>query len=229
MIPDWQLPLGVDRGLHDYFRSAEMVHGYDAQMHASPLAAQDLAFCRRHFPVPGPLVDLGCGTGRLCHAFAAAGYACTGIDLSEEMLAKARETPSDVRWLKANIVELSEIAAGTYCYAACLFSTLGMIRGTAPRRAFLANVHRLLAADGVFVLHVHNRKHPALGLRRHWQDEFPMPQAYAGAPLTIKHYTRSEITQDLHAARFRIAAVELVELPGETRTPHGFLLAAAKA
>ena len=58
MIPDWQLPSGVDRGLHDYLRSAEMVRGYDAMMAISPLAALDCAFCERHFPTPGKLLDL---------------------------------------------------------------------------------------------------------------------------------------------------------------------------
>src|SRR4051812_17213395 len=91
-IPDWQLPPGVDRGLWDYLHAGEMVRGYDEQMAASPLARADVAFCEAAFPAPGRLVDLGCGTGRLCTYFAAKGYECVGVDLSEEMLAKARET-----------------------------------------------------------------------------------------------------------------------------------------
>ena len=35
MIPDWQLPPGVDRGLWDYLHSGEMVRGYDGQVAAS--------------------------------------------------------------------------------------------------------------------------------------------------------------------------------------------------
>src|SRR5206468_1554343 len=91
MIPDWQLPPGVDRGLWDYLHAADMVAGYDEAMRASPLAAADVAFCEKAFPTPGRLVDLGCGTGRLCLHFTAKGFECVGVDLSEEMLAKARE------------------------------------------------------------------------------------------------------------------------------------------
>src|SRR6188472_3495074 len=91
MIPDWQLPPGVDRGLWDYLHSGDVVRGYDGQMAASPLARADVAFCERAFPTPGRLVDLGCGTGRLCVHFAAKGCGCVGVDLSDEMLAKARE------------------------------------------------------------------------------------------------------------------------------------------
>src|SRR4051794_19905937 len=107
MIPDWQLPAGVDRGLWDYLHSTEMVSGYDAQMAASPLAAQDIAFCEKHFK-QGSLLDLGCGTGRLCHHFAKKGFACTGVDLSDAMLEQARTMPSNVNWVKANIVELPQ-------------------------------------------------------------------------------------------------------------------------
>lgn len=93
-IPDWQLPPGVDRGLWDYLHSGEMVAGYDAQMAASPLAAADVRFCEVAFPTPGRLIDLGCGTGRLCRHFARKGYECVGVDLSDEMLAKARALAS---------------------------------------------------------------------------------------------------------------------------------------
>src|SRR5580693_7392527 len=92
--PDWQLPAGVDRGLWEYLHAADMVAGYDEQMRASPLATADIAFCEGAFPVPGRLADLGCGTGRLCVHFAAKGYDCVGADLSEEMLAQARDAAS---------------------------------------------------------------------------------------------------------------------------------------
>ena len=65
-IPDWQLPPGVDRGLWDYLHAAEMVASYDDQMQSSALALADVAFCARVFHPPGNLLDLGCGTGRLC-------------------------------------------------------------------------------------------------------------------------------------------------------------------
>ena len=106
MIPDWQLPSGVDRGLHDYLRSAEMVRGYDAMMAISPLAVLDCAFCERHFPTPGKLLDLGCGTGRLGRHFGPKGYDYTGVDLSEEMLAVAesQKATDRERFAKANLV-----------------------------------------------------------------------------------------------------------------------------
>src|SRR5690349_11804396 len=122
-VPDWQLPPGVDRGLWDYLHSGEMVRGYDEQVGASPLARADVAFCEQVFERPGHLIDLGCGTGRLCVHFARKGFDCVGVDLSDEMLAKAKEnaaallspspprgeggkTVGTVSFLSANLVEL---------------------------------------------------------------------------------------------------------------------------
>lgn len=44
---------------------------------------------------PGPVLDMGCGTGTLACKLAQAGWHVTGIDLSETMLAIAREKAHD--------------------------------------------------------------------------------------------------------------------------------------
>ena len=55
-----------------------------------------------------PLLELGVGTGRVAIPLAKAGFAVTGIDISEEMLVKARakldqKTSERVRLVQANI------------------------------------------------------------------------------------------------------------------------------
>jgi len=224
MIPDWQLPRGVDRGLWDYLHAGDMVAGYDEAMRASPLAAADVAFCERAFPTPGKLLDLGCGTGRLCLHFAARGFECVGVDLSDEMLARAKdnlqslENPGRcrVRFVTANITDPVLLEGETFDYAACLFSTLGMVRGAGNRRRVIANAFRLLKPGGRFVLHAHNRFFRGLGwkrvlgqrvktlLGRADAGEITMPQAYAGAPLTLHHLTRAEIIGVLECEGFEV-------------------------
>jgi SAM-dependent methyltransferase len=227
MLPDWQLPPGVDRGLWDYLHAGEMVAGYDEQMRASPLAAADVAFCARQFPSPGRLIDLGCGTGRLCLHFAAKGYDCVGVDLSDEMLARAKDNvqslPIDARYrvrlVIANLTDHGLLDGESFDYAACLFSTLGMIRGAENRARVIANAHRLLRARGRLVVHVHNRFFLGLGrkcvLAEHLQTllgrpsagDITMPQAYAGAPLTLHHFTQGEIVRMLEDAEFAVREV----------------------
>ena len=208
-LPDWQLPPGVDRGLWDYLQASDMVAGYDDQMRASALAMADVAFCDSNFPKPGRLVDLGCGTGRLCAYFAAKGFECVGVDLSEEMLAKARVNAPTATFTKANLVELTEFPNQSFDHAACLFSTLGMVRGPENRAKVLANAFRLLEPGGRFVLHVHNRFFRGLGyfvcwgsssarsLRDASAGDITMPQAYGGSPLTLHHFMRHEAVQML--------------------------------
>lgn len=229
MIPDWQLPPGVDRGLWDYLHSEEMVRAYDEQMAASPLASADIAFCERAFPTPGRLVDLGCGTGRLCHHFASRGYDCVGVDLSDEMLGRARENMGQlpVRYLKASLVDLAELPDASFDYAACLFSTLGMVRGQDNRAKVLANACRLLRPGGRLVLHVHNRWYRGLGLKRlagefvrtlferPYAGDVTMPQSYGGAPLTLHHFMQHEARMMLWEAGF--ATLETLELGPDGR------------
>ena len=206
MIPDWQLPRGVDRGLWDYMHSSEMVANYDAQMAVSPLAQTDIAFCESAFVMPGKLLDLGCGTGRLIAHFAPRGFECVGVDLSEEMLkvAAARAENAEAKFIHANLLELEKHVSVGFDYAACLFSTLGMIRGKSERDEVLQAVHRILKPGGSFVLHAHNRWFHELGWKRFRSADLTMRQAYGGAPLTLHHFTRSELRRVLKKSGFRI-------------------------
>lgn len=246
MIPDWQLPPGVDRGLWDYLHAADMVSGYDAQMQASPLAKADVAFCEDVFRTPGKLLDLGCGTGRLCAHFAAKGFECVGADLSYEMLAKARENAPTATFVNANLVELGEMPDASFDYCACLFSTLGMVRGADNRAKVLANAFRVLKPGGRFVLHVHNRFYRRLGFgrvanqfartlfERPSAGDITMAQAYGGAPLTLHHFMCREAVMMLWEAGFATLDVLPLTANGEkARWPtgvraYGWLIAAER-
>lgn len=207
MIPDWQLPPGVDRGLWDYLHSDDMVANYDAQMAIAPLAAADVRFCERIFDTPGRVLDLGCGTGRLAKPMIARGHRYVGVDLSDEMLATARAANPEAEFLRANLVDLAGVPDASFDYAACLFSTLGMIRGDENRRAALRSCHRILKPGGAIVLHVHNRWFHGLGLRVLSNADKTMPQAYGGAPLTLRHYAKREIVRDLATAGFIVETI----------------------
>lgn len=55
---------------------------------------RDLAFWRRLAKtIRGPVLELGCGTGRLSWPLAGAGVSLVGVDRSEAMLARARRPP----------------------------------------------------------------------------------------------------------------------------------------
>lgn len=256
-IPDWQLPPGVDRGLWQYLHNADLAQGYDDRLRNDPLCQADIAFTAARVAGPGRLLDLGCGTGRLLIPFAQRGWWCLGVDLSDEMLrvaaASARTANVRINLLKANLVELDGLKAGSFDLAACLFSTLGMIRGASARRQVVAHVYRLLRPGGQFVLHVHNRwfslfdtagrrwlLHDFLKslLRRPDAGDRPMPIHQGVAGLTLHHFYRHEALQLLRQTGFRVREVRAVGLGpgGQLAWPwlltgmraYGFLIAAEK-
>jgi SAM-dependent methyltransferase len=254
---DWQLPAGVDHGLWDYLHNPDLARNYDDYLAGSSLPRVDEEFVARHCPRPGRLIDLGCGTGRLLIPFAQRGYRVLGVDLSEEMLrvagAKAAAAGVVVHRLKANLVELDGLRDGCFDYAACLFSTLGMVSGQAERRRVLAHVRRLLKPGGVFVLHVHNRWfnvwspggrawlwentwRSLLGRGEAGTVRMPVHQQVAGLRLHL--FTRREVVRELRRAEFQLLEVAPVSLRKDGRLPrptwfgqlraYGYLIAATK-
>ncbi len=155
--------------------------------------------------------------------------------------------------MKANLVELDALSDATFDYAACLFSTLGMVMGAAERRRALGHVHRLLRPGGRFMLHVHNRwfnfwdsqgrrwlardvlkslaRRPDAGDRA-----MPVHQGIAG--LSLHLFMRREAVRFLREAGFRVLEVRPVSLRPDGRLPrpwwfgwlraYGYLIAAQK-
>lgn len=250
---DWQLPPGVSRAVWDYVHDARLARDYDSSLAGTPLLQMDVKFVQKHCQQPGRLIDLGCGTGRLAVEMAQRGFWVVGVDLSEEMLrraqARARQANVNIELVQANLVDLRGLADASFDYAACLFSTLGMISGAAHRRTALAHVHRLLRPGGRFVLHVHNwwfNLWDRAGRRWLFHDiwqrlcgreagDRPM---LAPPGLVLHHFTRSEIVRLLRAVGFRLREVQPVSLRPDGQLPwpwclgmlraYGYLLAAEK-
>jgi SAM-dependent methyltransferase len=86
---------------------------------SSPILAQrtkDVAFYRKAASRYGdPVLELGCGTGRVTLAIARAGYRVIGLDISEKMLERAaekrsqlgRETRERVQLVQGNMTEFA--------------------------------------------------------------------------------------------------------------------------
>ena len=73
-------------------RESLFVRAYDAfYAGGAPPIAGDIAFYDRLAQAAGgPVLELGCGTGRIALALAQAGLSVTGVDVSAGMLALAR-------------------------------------------------------------------------------------------------------------------------------------------
>jgi SAM-dependent methyltransferase len=214
-----------------------MVDGYDAAMAESPFASADVRFCETAFAKPGRLIDLGCGTGRLCVHFARRGFDCLGIDLSDLMLDRARANAAaagvTVAFQHANLTDLAGVPDASFDYGACLFSTFGMIRGDSNRWAALTAAARVVKPGGVLVLHAHHRWFRGLGWRRFRSADLAMPQAYGGAPLTLRHFTRRELVRLVSIAGWRVRETIPVGIDGDPPRgwggTYGFFLVADRS
>jgi len=137
--------------------------------------------------------------------------------------------PGSASFVKANLVDLTELPVSSFDYAACLFSTLGMVSGRENRSKVIANAFRLLKPGGKLVLHVHNRYFCGLGWKRvigqaakSWMGlggDITMPQSYGGAPLTLHHFTRREAVRLLEAKGFAVRGVLAVGVDGKAAWP----------
>lgn len=103
------------------------------------------------------VLDLGCGTGKMTFLLRELGYDMTGVDLSEDMLALAREEAdrrgvSDILWLCQNMNGFELYGTVDACV-----STLDSINYLTKRedvKKCFSLVHNYLIPDGVFIFDV---------------------------------------------------------------------------
>ncbi len=223
--PAWRLPPGVDDALWRYAHTPRLASEEDAYFAHHPLFEADSRALDARFVEPGPLVDLGCGTGRHALRFAGRGFPVVAVDLSASMLAevaaKARGSTLPITCVQANLCRLGCFADGSFAYALSMFSTLGMIRGAGARRLALAEAYRVLRPGGRLALHAHNawlNLRDAQGrawlvgqalrklLRRPGVGDRKM--TYRGiAHMEVHLFTWRELSRDLRAVGFRIDEV----------------------
>ncbi len=104
------------------------------------------------------LLDLGCGTGEHVRFLASQGFDVVGIDRSESMLEKARETPTPpgARLIQGDIVDMDALVDGRFGGAICLGNTLPHIREIADLSRLARGLRRRLEPGAPFVLQILN-------------------------------------------------------------------------
>ena len=127
-----------------------------------PLAgrlASLLAAVHAHAPSGGRVLDLGCGTGELARALAAAGFGVTGCDISPEMLRRAVGPPGRC----AGWVRLKP-GWRTLPFASDSFDAVvaaSVLEYVADPVGVLAECARVVRSGGVVLCTVPDLRHPA--------------------------------------------------------------------
>jgi ubiquinone/menaquinone biosynthesis C-methylase UbiE len=107
----------------------------------------------------GPVLELGCGTGRILIPTALAGVECVGLDSSPEMLAVLREKkpPANVQLVSGQL-ESFDFGERRFRLISAPFRVLQHLLDVDVQLAALANVRRHLAPGGAFVFDVFDPK-----------------------------------------------------------------------
>ncbi len=95
-------------------------------------------------------IDFGCGTGRSTRFLRKLGFATTGIDISPDMIAKARELDPDGDYHLVSDGDLSRFAHDSYDLILSCF-TFDNIPTTEKKVALFHGLGALLGADGRIV------------------------------------------------------------------------------
>lgn len=118
-------------------------------------------FSLRHFPRKprgAKLLELACGTGIQSVRFAQAGFAVTGLDLSQEMLAvaqkRARAAKVGVDFVAGNMLDLSGV--GTFDLVTCYSDSLCYLADEVEMGDTFAQVYEHLSEGGTFIFDVHS-------------------------------------------------------------------------
>ncbi len=116
---------------------------------------------RRHgFPARGVprVLEAACGSGRVMAEMLRLGWQADGFDLSEAMLAHARERLGEVaRWhlWRGSLVDFKAPRQRRYHLAHCLVSTFKYLLSEAEARASLQRLADVLLPGGLLVLGLH--------------------------------------------------------------------------
>jgi len=150
----------------------------------------------------GPLLDLACGTGRMALRLAAQGYHVTGVDITPEMIAWARQKAAkqalSIDWVVADARTFHLQRQFPFIYM--LENVFQFFLTRHDQEAMLARVREHLRPEGCFLFETRNPTPRNLLVgRRPEPQTFTLPdggrlviteQHYYDPMTQIQHYTR---------------------------------------
>ncbi len=168
----------------DFFRVAARYYdddyaalGYDADVKFYAGLAADCG---------GPVLEMGCGTGRVLLPTARAGVTIHGLEISPDMLAvlreRLRQEPAEVRqrvsWTEGDL--RSAEVSGRFALVTAPFRVAQILIERQDQRAWLRNVRRHLASGGALCFDVFQPDYRLLAAPRGPEPELDRPDPATG-------------------------------------------------
>ena len=156
-------------------------------------------------PPQSPVLEIGCGTGRLLEFVATSGYQVTGVDLSEKMLEQARVRLDAAGLHDVHLLHSSDLPfpPGTFSAAYSVF----VVNLIPDFQQFFCKVAKVLEPGGAFIFNVPNRSsvYWPFGTVINWRRRTSTANA-AGARYS-HWFTRRECFDALGNAGFTVDSV----------------------
>ena len=152
------------------------------------------------------VLDAGCGTGvPTARQLQEAGFSVTGIDISEVMLALARQNVPGIDLRQLNLTEIGP-ELGRFDAMVAFFSLLMLSRADIP--AALARLRDVLVPGGLL----------AVGMVEADVDDVPID--FLGMPVRVTGYPRDELARIVETAGFEVLETgDLSYAPVSTQVP----------
>jgi len=114
--------------------------------------------CKKQNIKPKMILDLGCGTGNFCIEMTKRGYEMLGIDISPDMLSRAKQKAinngMDILYLNQNMVEFE--LYGTVDVIVCLMDSINYLLYKKDIRKMLKLVNNYLNPGGLFIFDINS-------------------------------------------------------------------------
>ena len=184
--PDARRPKAAREGWHGWDEYAPF---YDWE-NAQTLGRRDVPFWRRVAgAAKGPVLELGCGTGRVTRPLARAGIEIVGIDRSARMLDRARRAKASrhLTLVRGDIRALP-FDAGSFSMVVAPYGILQSLTRPGDLSATLASVARVVEEGGTFGIDLV----PDVPKWREYANRVQLRGRAAGAELTLVESVRQD-------------------------------------
>jgi ubiquinone/menaquinone biosynthesis C-methylase UbiE len=152
----------------------------------------------------GPVLELGCGTGRIAIPTARLGIACVGLDASPEMLTvlRGKSPPSNLELVNGRMEDF-ELGERRFALVTAPFRALQHLLDVDAQLTALHNIRRHLAPGGAFVFDVFDPKLDRMALLEE-PESAGVAFSHDGHEMRRRESIRRDLSTQVMTVTFRI-------------------------